>query len=166
MPAAYREMLTAANEELLAQLEANKKKTGYTINQVDANVSNEDLFTCIISKFKGKVLLVDFWRTGAVHAVWQTRRMAPMKEELKDKDILYLYITGETSPLKTWENMTPDIHGEHFRLIDAQWKYLSDAFKIEGVPDLSDCRPRRKHHVQINRLSGSGEDEGRVAESD
>ena len=23
---------------------------------------------------------------------------------------------------------------EHFRLTDAQWKYLSDAFKIEGVP--------------------------------
>ena len=43
-----------------------------------------------------------------------------MKEELKDKDILYLYITGETSPLKTWENMIPDIHGEHFRLTDAQ----------------------------------------------
>lgn len=50
------------------------------------------------------------------------------------KDSIYLYITGETSPLKTWENMIPDIHGEHFRLTDAQWKYLSDAFKIEGVP--------------------------------
>lgn len=45
-----------------------------------------------------------------------------------------MYITGETSPLKTWENMIPDIHGEHFRLTDAQWKYLSDTFKIEGVP--------------------------------
>ena len=60
--------------------------------------------------------------------------MVPMKEELKGKDIVYLYITGETSPLKTWENMIPDIHGEHFRLTDTQWKYLSDAFKIEGVP--------------------------------
>ena len=77
MPAAYREMLTAANDELLAQLEANKKKTGYTINQVDTNVSNEDLFTSIISKFKGKVLLVDFRALGAVHAVWQTRRWPP-----------------------------------------------------------------------------------------
>ena len=134
MPAAYREMLTAANDELLAQLEANKKKTGYTINQVDANVSNEDLFTSIISKFKGKVLLVDFWATWCGPCRMANKTIAPMKEELKDKDILYLYITGETSPLKTWENMIPDIHGEHFRLTDAQWKYLSDAFKIEGVP--------------------------------
>ena len=134
MPAAYREMLTAANDELLAQLEANKKKTGYTIHHVDANVSNEDLFTSIISKFKGKVLLVDFWATWCGPCRMANKTMAPMKEELKDKDILYLYITGETSPLKTWENMIPDIHGEHFRLTDAQWKYLSDAFKIEGVP--------------------------------
>lgn len=57
-----------------------------------------------------------------------------MKEELKDKDIVYLYITGETSPLKTWENMIPDIHGEHYRVTDAQWTYLRDAFKVEGVP--------------------------------
>ena len=57
-----------------------------------------------------------------------------MKEELKDKNIVYLYLTGETSPLKTWENMVPDIHGEHYRVTDAQWGYWRDAFHIEGVP--------------------------------
>ena len=57
-----------------------------------------------------------------------------MKEELKGKDIVYLYITGETSPLKTWENMIPDIHGEHFRVTAAQWKYLCESFKVDGIP--------------------------------
>lgn len=57
-----------------------------------------------------------------------------MKEELKDKDIVYLYITGETSPLGTWNNMIPDIHGEHYRLTQAQWDYLSKSFEIRGVP--------------------------------
>ena len=55
-------------------------------------------------------------------------------EELKDKDIVYLYITGETSPLKTWENMIPDIHGEHYRVTAAQWNFLGKSFNVSGVP--------------------------------
>ena len=57
-----------------------------------------------------------------------------MKEDLKDKDIIYLYITGETSPKETWDKMIPDIHGEHFRLKDNQWDYLIENLKIRGVP--------------------------------
>ena len=60
MPAAYREMLTAANDELLAQLEANKKKTGYTINQVDTNVNNEELFTSITQQIQRKSIVSRF----------------------------------------------------------------------------------------------------------
>ena len=30
--------------------------------------------------------------------------------------------------------MSPDIHGEHFRMTDAQWNYLSDKFKVGGIP--------------------------------
>lgn len=57
-----------------------------------------------------------------------------MKEELKDKDIIYLYITGETSPKGTWENMITDIHGEHFRVTNEQWSFLMSNFNIRGVP--------------------------------
>lgn len=60
--------------------------------------------------------------------------MIPMKEELKDRDIVYIYLTGETSPKGTWENMIPDIHGEHFRVTADQWNYLMNSFQIRGVP--------------------------------
>lgn len=133
MPAAYRDMLTAANDELLAKIETNKKKTGFTINEV-GEVSNEDLFASIISNYKGKVLLVDFWATWCGPCRMANKAMIPMKEELKDKDIVYLYITGESSPLGTWQNMIPDIHGEHFRVNNDQWKFLCDSFKVDGVP--------------------------------
>lgn len=133
LPAAYREMLAASNDELLAKIEANKKKTGFTINEA-GEVSNEDLFASIISKFSGKVLLVDFWATWCGPCRMANKTMIPMKEELKDKDIVYLYITGETSPLGTWQNMIPDIHGEHYRVTAAQWDYLGKSFNISGVP--------------------------------
>lgn len=133
MPDAYREVLLAMNDELLKLIEINKKKTGFTVNEA-GEVSNEDLFASIISKFRGHVLLVDFWATWCGPCRMANKEMAPMKEELKDKDIIYLYITGETSPMGTWKNMIPDIHGEHFRVTDEQWSYLRETFNIQGVP--------------------------------
>lgn len=133
LPDAYQQALLLADTKLMKTIEVNKKKDGFSINEA-GEVSNEDLFASIISKFRGKVLLVDFWATWCGPCRMANKAIAPMKEELKDKDIVYLYITGETSPLKTWENMIPDIHGEHYRVTDAQWTYLRDAFKVEGVP--------------------------------
>ncbi len=133
LPQAYADFLTASNDELLAKIEANKKKTGFTVNET-GEVANEDLFASIISKYRGKVILVDFWATWCGPCRMANKEMAPMKEELKDKDIVYLYIAGENSPIGTWKSMIPDIHGEHFRVTAAQWKYLGDEFKVEGVP--------------------------------
>ena len=45
-----------------------------------------------------------------------------------------MYIANETSPLVTYKTMIPDIEGVHFRLNDAQWDYLCDKFKIDGIP--------------------------------
>lgn len=133
LPAAYREKLLAMNDELLKKIEINKKKTGFTVNEA-GQVANEDLFPSIISKFRGHTLLVDFWATWCGPCRMANKAMNPMKEELKDKDIIYLYITGETSPLGTWNNMIPDIHGEHFRVTNDQWSYLMTNFNIQGVP--------------------------------
>lgn len=133
LPEACRQYLMAENDKLLKKIEANKKKTGFRVNEA-GEVANEDLFASIISKYRGKVLLVDFWATWCGPCRMANKEMLPMKEELKDKDIVYVYITGETSPKGTWENMIPDIHGEHFRMTDAQWSYLGNAMGIEGVP--------------------------------
>ena len=133
LPEACQQYLSAANDQLLATIEANKKKTGFRVNEA-GEVANEDLFASIISQFRGKVLLVDFWATWCGPCRMANKEMTPMKEELKDKDIVYVYITGETSPKGTWENMIPDIHGEHFRVTDKQWAYLGNAMGIEGVP--------------------------------
>lgn len=130
---AYSDLLLVLNDKLLQKIELNKRKTGFTVNEA-GQVANEDLFASILSKFRGHTLLVDFWATWCGPCRTANKAIVPMKEELKNKDILYLYITGETSPKGTWENMIPDIHGEHFRVTNEQWSYLMSNLKIEGVP--------------------------------
>lgn len=129
----YMEVVKELNDKLLVQIELNKKKIGFTKNET-GEVSNEDLFASIISKYRGHTLLVDFWATWCGPCRMANKEMIPMKEELKEKDIVYIYLTGETSPKGTWENMIPDIHGEHFRVTADQWSYLMKSFQIRGVP--------------------------------
>jgi len=129
----FPDVIKKKNETLFKTIEANKKKSGFKLNEV-GEVTNEDLFPSLIANFSGKVILVDFWATWCGPCLMANKEMKPMKEELKNEDIVYLYIAGDNSPKQTWENMIPDIEGEHFRVNKEQWRYLANTFGIRGVP--------------------------------
>lgn len=62
------------------------------------------------------------------------RASEPVKKDFVGKDIVFLYLAGENSPKGTWEQMIPDIKGEHYRMTDAQWTYICNKFGVQGVP--------------------------------
>ena len=76
----YLGRLTKMNNRLLETIEANKKKKGYTVNE-SGEVKDEDLFYSITSKFKGKVILVDFWAT------WCKNCTVMEKKTFKDETV-------------------------------------------------------------------------------
>ncbi|MBR3122812.1 MAG: hypothetical protein IKH48_01470 [Prevotella sp.] len=50
--------------------------------------------------------------------------MEPLKEELKGKDIVFVYITDESSPLAEWSEQVLKIPGLHYRVGPSIWPLL------------------------------------------
>lgn len=121
------------NNETQKQIIANKKNGGYFVNQTP-KVEADKILDTIISKHKGKVVLVDFWATWCGPCLNGIAEIRPLKEEMKDSNVVFVYITDESSPLGTYQNLVPTIKGQHYRLKSDEWRYLADKFKITGIP--------------------------------
>lgn len=127
--------LIKENDELQRIIEANKEASGdgFVIHEIP-ETSEDKLFETILAEHKGKTIVVDFWATWCGPCLGAMKQIKPLKEEMKDEDVVFVYLTGETSPTGTWNKMVPDIHGHHYRVNDAQWQYWYENLKIEGVP--------------------------------
>ena len=109
-------------------------KPGYRACEVP-EVADDALFEALLKPYRGRVVLVDFWGTSCVPCVRAMKLMKPLKKELASEPISYVYITSESAaPLETWQQMIPDIGGDHYRLSRKQNKYLNKQFQISGVP--------------------------------
>ncbi len=53
---------------------------------------------------------------------------------MEGKEVVFLYLTGESSPELTWRPKTADIPGEHFRLSREQWSAVCNQFNVSGIP--------------------------------
>lgn len=98
------------------------------------NVAPEAILDTIINHYKGKTILIDIWATWCGPCRQGHKNMAPMKEDMKDKSISFVYITSPTSPEGTWRNMITEISGDHYYLTQDQYAYILNKYNSEGIP--------------------------------
>ncbi|MBD8490853.1 TlpA family protein disulfide reductase [Echinicola sp. CAU 1574] len=129
--------LLEANQHLkeqLSVLQENNKATTAPNTNTTSKTEADKLFDSMMAKFKGKVVYVDFWATWCGPCITNIEAIAPLKEEIKEEDVVFVYITNQSSPEEAWNLKIPDIKGEHFRLTADEWNYLSSKFQVSGLP--------------------------------
>ena len=98
------------------------------------DVAPEDILQTILDNYKGKAVLIDMWATWCGPCRAGHKTMAPLKEELKGRNIKFVYITPPSSPPTTWLGMIKDIDGDHYYLTEEQNHYILNHFESEGIP--------------------------------
>lgn len=121
------------NNETKAKIEANKKLAGAKVNEVPKTEADK-VFDAIMEKYKGKVIYVDFWATWCGPCRSGIERIKPLKDEMANDNVVFVYISAPSSPKTTYDNMIPTIKGEHYRVSDDEWNILCGKFNISGIP--------------------------------
>lgn len=127
------EYIVLKNKETIARIEANKTQKGANVNEVP-KTEGDKVFDAIMAKYKGKVVYVDFWATWCAPCRSGIEMIKPLKEEMANEKVAFVYITSPSSPKGTYDNMIPTIKGEHYYVSADEWNILCGKFNISGIP--------------------------------
>ena len=95
------------------------------------DVTGDKLIETIAAQYPGKAVFIDLWATWCGPCKIGISAMEPLKKKLADRDVVFVYLTNETSPEGEWKKQVANIPGLHYRVTDEIWKQIPN---ISGIP--------------------------------
>ncbi|MVN89642.1 TlpA family protein disulfide reductase [Mucilaginibacter aquatilis] len=89
-----------------------------------------------LSKFKGKVVYIDFWGVNCGPCISEIKNSVPaLHERYKDKDIVFVNVCVDTDE-KTWKASLKDLNLQGVNLIAPGWTKhpMVKAFNVTAIP--------------------------------
>ena len=86
-------------------------------------------------RYKGKVVLIDFWATWCHGCIVSMKAMEKLKDStLKHPELAFVYLTDQTSSPDRWQEYRKKIRGEHILANEQQMEELKKCFNIQYLP--------------------------------
>lgn len=97
--------------------------------------SQDSILPDILSEYEGKVIIIDLWATWCGPCIENFDKIKWVKDQFKNQDdLVFVYLTDESSERSRWESFTDIVSGEHYYLYNEQYKLIAEEFDVQYIP--------------------------------